>query len=780
MKRQLLPVPALLLLLVGPSCAPLFDAGGGEHTYKNGITLRVPPGALTEKRRIAIKKLDADEMAALMRIRNVAGEKILFAFKGPDDLTFALPATLTVPVEQLPRSSIPMIMHFDLSKGFASVANVSYALDVNDDTLALSVHHFSGYEAEIEDEIHRNECTDATNTTCRCGDIEVSQSDNAYSCSIANCQVLYSENSVKFLECLDAPEESSIFEEVSPGCVPNLTVESEKPYIEPGERSEITAKARLGCAAPLEAQIVTFAANGPGTIGVISDSTDTQGIAETTLTAGNQEGTVDVTADSHLTFYRKRIQVNGQELLSEQESADLADQVSVYVVEGPVLEVSAADATMAPNDTTTVTATVSDDGIPLEDQIVSFAVSGPADVSPPSSSTSSSGQAVTTLAAHDASGVANVSAHAEIPIVLPNGEQVLFPVDGSASVTVAQPCDEAAELYAYSQQIHAELLAAVPFESTWTLTLNHELFWPAEIRRIYPVFAVGAPPKDEVTAETEYGATTTTSFVLPEAPEPPACDFVKAIQDGATSESEARETVAIWLLYEALGAAIEGDGSGTHWSRVGRYISTNRAVTYTLYALFGCWYHNPCPNILYEKSGCEPVAETHTVRVSVFPEWEPNRTAALDFTIDSVVASDPDRHQLVTWDDDDYEVVDPTNPNYCEQLSPVCLGGESRESECGLGYWDIHSLDAPIPLKDGSYQESRSETEVITAFLQCVQGCECTTDSDCDDGRECTEDSCVGGECRYEPDDSLIPEQVTSDCRYCDNGVTRSGACQRV
>jgi hypothetical protein len=45
-----------------------FDANGGEHTYSNGITRMVPPGALTEGRYIYIRDLRTDETTSLLTI----------------------------------------------------------------------------------------------------------------------------------------------------------------------------------------------------------------------------------------------------------------------------------------------------------------------------------------------------------------------------------------------------------------------------------------------------------------------------------------------------------------------------------------------------------------------------------------------------------------------------------------------------------------------------------------------------------------------------------------
>jgi hypothetical protein len=419
-----------------------FDVNGGEHTYPNGITLRLPPGALTEGKNIFIRNLNTNEMTSLLSIRAIPEENILFAFEGgPDSLTFEESVTVIIPVERLTKIMVPVIMHINLSDNSASVANVSYKADPENKTIELSINHLTGYSAEIIEEIHRNECTDAFNTSCRCGIIEVIQNDNEYSCSRENCQVVYSENRVKFLDCPGSPEESSIFEEVSSGCIAELTMKSEKIYIESGEQCEITAKIKLGCAAPMEAKDVTFSVTGPGTISPYDDFTDDQGIARTNLTAGSQEGKVTITGISSFAYYKKRINVNGVDLVSEEQTVNLVNSVDVYVIKKPVLEVFAEDEVIAKNDITTISATITRNGAPVEGQIVNFSVTGPADVAPVSSTTSSSGSAVTFLAAHDLEGTANVTAESDVTVLLPNGYEIRYPVNASVSVVIAEEED---------------------------------------------------------------------------------------------------------------------------------------------------------------------------------------------------------------------------------------------------------------------------------------------------------------------------------------------------
>jgi len=415
-----------------------FDSDGGEHTYSNGIILKISPRALRNGQNISISELTESEWESLLARRNVPKEKILFAFKtSPENLDFEKDVTLSIPVSGLTPTMIPMIMHIDFIKKSVLVANSSYKANAEDKTIELSVSHFTGYEGEIVDEIKRNECTDPT-TSCRCGTIEVSQSDADYSCSEDDCQVLYSENTVKFLDCPGSPEESSIFEEVSPGCEPDLSLSSEKVYIEEGETCEITALLKLGCTAPLTSRNIGFSASGPGTINPTDDLTDDQGKAYTTVTGGSEEGVVTITASSSFTYYTKRINVNGVDLVKEERTVNLTKTIEVYVIKKPVLNLVAADAVIQKNDNTTITATITKDETPIEGVLVDFSVVGPAAINPFSSNTSSSGQAITQLSSHNSKGTVNVLAESIVSIVLPNGGNIQVPLHGIVNVIIEE------------------------------------------------------------------------------------------------------------------------------------------------------------------------------------------------------------------------------------------------------------------------------------------------------------------------------------------------------
>ncbi|MBN1697046.1 MAG: hypothetical protein JW881_06005 [Spirochaetales bacterium] len=419
-----------------------FDASGGEYTYANGISLYVPPGALSDGKDIYIRDIKNDEKTVLLDIRAVTEQDILFAFMGgPDDIQFAIPAIVTVPVRNLLRDTVPLVHTFDIESRKASVADISYRTKPADETITLSIDHFSGYEGEIVDEIKRNECTDPSNTTCRCGQIEVSQTDINYSCSRLDCQVVYSENIVRFLDCPGIPEESSIFEEVSSGCTPELVMEVDKVYIEPGEQCAVTARIKLGCAVPVNTATIVFSAAGPGTLSPRTGSTDSMGEVHTEVTATGEEGKIVVTAETDFTYSVKRINVNGQDLVNEQRTVHLSESINVYVVVRPVLTLDALDRTISTNDSTIIMASLLYHETPVQGERIYFSVNGPASIDPSSFVTLEDGTAFTFLESRNVEGTAVITARSDVAVMLPGGEMVIYPVSESVDVLIKEEDD---------------------------------------------------------------------------------------------------------------------------------------------------------------------------------------------------------------------------------------------------------------------------------------------------------------------------------------------------
>jgi hypothetical protein len=141
-------------------------------------------------------------------------------------------------------------------------------------------------------------------TPCRCGKIKVEQRDKDFLCDNGNCQVSETQVTVTFLDCPDAPVEETSMREVSAGCTPELYLMPGSPTVPTGGTTTVTAFVELGCE-PTAGQSVDFSLSGsvPASLNPTYAETDPAGMANISFTAGDEEGTVTVTARSTVSYY---------------------------------------------------------------------------------------------------------------------------------------------------------------------------------------------------------------------------------------------------------------------------------------------------------------------------------------------------------------------------------------------------------------------------------------------------------------------------------------------
>ena len=114
-------------------------------------------------------------------------------------------------------------------------------------------------------------------------------------------------------------------------------------------------------------------------------------------------------------------------------------------------------------------------------------------------------------------------------------------------------------------------------------------------------------------------------------------------------------------------------------------------------------------------------------------------------------------------------------------MRAVCLGTTTLDVACGIELQEFDWSGPPeVPFKTGrrqGYRSTETEGSVLTrtVTLDCIDGCECVVDADCDVSRVCTRDSCSSGNCENTPDDTIKPEQVDDDCRV---RTVRLSACE--
>jgi hypothetical protein len=412
---------------------------GGVYTFANGITMEVPPGAVATETPFDLRSLAPEESAFLLLALNLGPEDLLFAIAGTDGVTFMKDVTVTIPVS-VPLDGVSAVVHqLDLPTQTFSQPRATLRLDPAAGTAVLSVGHFCGLGVVVRRELRRGkeECK-TPETACRCLRVDEQQEDTGNSCSLPGgaCQVISISATYTFVDCPTKPVESYLVEEVSPSCTPTMTLTPGKAYLPTGDQTEITARLNVGCG-PLATQEVHFDLAGVGALTVSDQVSDASGKARTTFQAGAVEGQATVAASANVTYFTEHVVYNGQVQKAETASASLIAGTYLQVGTFPTLSVTAAATTLKPGESTSISAQVVYSGTPVADQVVQFAVSGPATVSPGSAVTTEAAAATTTLTAGATKGTAVVTATCTAKVKTAVGTTLEVPLSGSLQITIA-------------------------------------------------------------------------------------------------------------------------------------------------------------------------------------------------------------------------------------------------------------------------------------------------------------------------------------------------------
>lgn len=129
--------PGATVALIGP--------GGGELSTPDGVTLTVPPGALTETRLISARRLkDTSALPAVLADPLVPLHAAVEF--GPDGLEFTLPVTLSISLDKAatPGASQPLLVHDPVTGGWEETEFIA-TVDASGLTATVELLHFSDY-----------------------------------------------------------------------------------------------------------------------------------------------------------------------------------------------------------------------------------------------------------------------------------------------------------------------------------------------------------------------------------------------------------------------------------------------------------------------------------------------------------------------------------------------------------------------------------------------------------------------------------------------------------
>lgn len=308
--RQILIFPLLSILLI--SCTRQtqdatikISPKGGTYKAFKGVTLDIPPGAVSVDMELSLRSLSNTEQDELVE----GNFPIIMAFEAlPDGQRFAESITITINNLDLEPGVIPIVRLIDEEEGYRVMVDTSVEYDPDNNSLSFTVDHFTTYALEAGKKVANLECQQ---TPCRCGSISIKQSDVDNACSLDDCQVLESEVSVKFNECDGKPIEESYLKEVSPNCTPRMEVKAKQETIPPEGSTGLIATTKLSCVPIPEQSTDFFIESGSGKIDPTFQMTDSEGIAKSQYTAGEEEGTALITVNATGHYYAYELRTNG-------------------------------------------------------------------------------------------------------------------------------------------------------------------------------------------------------------------------------------------------------------------------------------------------------------------------------------------------------------------------------------------------------------------------------------------------------------------------------------
>ncbi len=170
---------------------------GGTYELEDDITITVPAGAVSEKTKIQIRKVDTAEITALFENRGIEAENIIAGFDAlPEGTTFASPIKVKISGVIKDSEHIPIIHYIDLTNKTYTMNGAEATYDPEASTIEFTAAHFTGMTAEEVRELER-QCAG----NCRCGQIKVKSEDLDYACSQGDCQIAESKVSVTYLDC---------------------------------------------------------------------------------------------------------------------------------------------------------------------------------------------------------------------------------------------------------------------------------------------------------------------------------------------------------------------------------------------------------------------------------------------------------------------------------------------------------------------------------------------------------------------------------------------------
>lgn len=288
---------------------------GGTYTLDNGITVTVPEGAVTSNTTLTVSQLLNHHIMPIFSDYEGMTFNALTGFEISSSTDqFELPVSFTFRSLNAGSGFIPLTHTANRSDSTHSIDTCITTYNPDSDSLSVSVTNCGTYIVEknylLYDALNASS-TKSGAANCREGLIIVSSGDKDVQCSFQDCQILESKVRVQFLSCPGQPVESAILRETGSTCNPVIFLTPRESEISTGSSTIVNAKVQLGCMEIKEAE-VSFSSTSNGSVDPVTENTNSEGMAHTTFTAGDEEGTATVTAESYVRFPKQEVIINGE------------------------------------------------------------------------------------------------------------------------------------------------------------------------------------------------------------------------------------------------------------------------------------------------------------------------------------------------------------------------------------------------------------------------------------------------------------------------------------
>ena len=303
------------------------DQAGGEFKLSKDLSLFVPSNAVDQELEITVREIASEEVNSLRGLPENGDSQLIAAFEIlPHGQTFQRPVQIQIENIDDSENSLPLIYSLDLEDQSFQLAEIRTTYDRQSGDLILFLDHFSSYAAYLEKGYISEECQE---NPCRCGEISIEQSDTDNICSQDDCQVTESNVSVTFNDC-GGNTDNLLMREISPSCQPQMMISPDQERILVEGSTQVNVELGLSCA-PFKNQDVFYSSNQLGQVDPIQTISDSSGNTETTFTAGEEQGTAEVTAKAFGSYYLLEITFNDESTYGLEKFYQLEETATIEI-----------------------------------------------------------------------------------------------------------------------------------------------------------------------------------------------------------------------------------------------------------------------------------------------------------------------------------------------------------------------------------------------------------------------------------------------------------------